>query len=520
MNTIETKMLSGEKWWGGSVVFSPEQPYDESSCITRQLGEQGVNQSAPLYLSSKGRYIHADSPLKITFDQGTIIAEGENVVCEKAGDCLREAYLGAMQAYFPFEKKELPETFFKTAQYNTWMEYTYNPTQSSVLAYAHSIVDNGYEPGILMIDEGWHISYGTWEFDFDKFPNPKAMIDELHSLGFRVMLWLVPYVTLDGRNFLDHYYPWASERARKVFEPRLARQPSGKIAVVEWWNGFSAMLDLTEENDRKYLDGRLQYLMQTYGVDGFKFDGGNIVSLRKTKWLTDPPVKTAEALNKAWNDFGARYQYHEYKDTYDRGGRATVQRIRDRQHAWKGNGLDSLIPYVLAQGLLGYPYTCPDMIGGGEWSITLNPDFKCDEELFVRMAQCSALFPMMQFSWAPWRVLEKQSQKLCLDAAKLHLQFADTIVELVKQTPITGEPIIRSMEYCYPHKGYEKIDDQFLLGENILVCPVIEKGATTRKVVLPEGKWKYCNETVYDGNQEIVVPSPISVLPYFVKQHL
>ena len=65
MNTIETKMLPGEKWWGGSVAFSLEQPYDESSCITRQLGKQGVNQSAPLYISSKGRYIHATSPLKI-----------------------------------------------------------------------------------------------------------------------------------------------------------------------------------------------------------------------------------------------------------------------------------------------------------------------------------------------------------------------------------------------------------------------------------------------------------------------
>ena len=196
-----------------------------------------------------------------------------------------------------------------------------------------------------------------------------------------------------------------------------------------------------------------------------------------------------------------------------------MQRIRDRQHAWTGNGLDTLIPYVLSQGLLGYPYTCPDMIGGGEWSITLNPAFKCDEELFMRMAQCSALFPMMHFSWAPWRMLGEEAQKLCLEAAKLHLKFADIIVELVKQAPKTGEPIVRSMEYSYPHKGYEKIKDQFLLGENILVCPVIEKGAISRKVILPAGKWKYCDETIYGGDSEVIVDSPISVLPYFVKVH-
>jgi alpha-glucosidase (family GH31 glycosyl hydrolase) len=422
-----------------------------------------------------------------------------------------------MKRYFPFEEKQLPEKFFRTAQYNTWMEFTYNPTQKSVLEYAHAIVDNGYKAGILMIDEGWSVGYGSWEFDFAKFPDPKKMIDELHLMGFTVMLWVVPYVTLDGRNFLEHYYPWACERAGKVFKPRLARQKNGKVAVTEWWNGLSAILDLTKENDREYLDDRLEYLMKTYGVDGFKFDGGNIVSLQSERWLTEPPETSAEALNKAWNDFGAKYKYHEYKDTYDRSGMATIQRIRDRNHSWDLVGLNTLVPYLLAQGLLGYPYVCPDMIGGGWWSVTLDPDFKCDEELFVRMAQCSALFPMMQFSWAPWRMLGEEAQKLCLEAAKLHDKFADLIVELVNQTPQTGEPIVKSMEYCYPHKGYERITDQFLLGENILVCPVIEKGATTRKVILPQGKWKYCDEIIYDGEQEIVVYAPLTVLPYFTK---
>ena len=517
MQSIVVTIAENEYWWGGSVVYAPEQPYDKTSSVQRDIQKDGANQSAPLYLSSKGRYIHADSPLKIALEKGVITAEGENVVCVEAGTCLKEAYLAAMKTYFPFEQKELPEKFFRTAQYNTWMEFTYDPTQKSVLEYAHAIVDNGYKAGVLMIDEGWHVGYGTWEFDFAKFPDPKGMIDELHALGFTVMLWVVPYVTLDGRNFLDHYYPWASERAGKEFEPRLVRQKNGKVAVLEWWNGFSAMLDLMQENDKKYLDGRLRYLMDTYGVDGFKFDGGNMVSLRKEKWLTEPPERSAEELNKAWNEFGARYTYHEYKDTYDRGGKATVQRIRDRNHSWDRNGLNTLVPYLLAQGLLGYPYICPDMIGGGAWSVTLDPNFQCDEELFVRMAQCSALFPMMQFSWAPWRMLGEEAQKLCLEAAKLHLKFADTIVELVKETPKTGVPIVRSMEYCYPHKGYERIVDQFLLGENILVCPVVEKGLTARKVVLPQGEWKYCDGTLYEGGKEVEVPAPISVLPYFEK---
>ena len=520
MNMLKVVMQENEYWWGGSVTCASEQPYDKKSLVKRSIEkeEDCENQSAPLYISSKGRYIHTDSPMTISFENGLITVEGENPVCVQAGDCLRDAYLVAMNKYFPFEQKELPEKFFRTAQYNTWMEFTYNPTQKSVLEYAHAIVDNGYQPGILMIDEGWHVGYGTWEFDFHKFPNPKEMIDELHKLGFIVMLWVVPYVTPDGRNFLKHYYPYVSELTKEEFKPRLLRQANGKIAVLEWWNGFSAVLDLTQENDKTYLNDRLQYLMNTYGVDGFKFDGGNLAFLTKARWLTEAPEKSAEEINKAWNEFGENYTYHEYKDTYDRGGKATIQRICDRSHSWEQNGLNTLMPYALLQGLLGYPYICPDMIGGGVWTATIDASFQCDEELFVRMAQCSALFPMMQFSWAPWRALNVQSQQLCLEAAKIHLKFSDVIMEAVKETQKTGEPILKSMEYCYPHCGYEKINNQFLLGKDMLVCPVIEKGATTRKVVLPAGMWQYCDGEIYEGEQEICVEASISVLPYFIRK--
>ena len=125
---------------------------------------------------------------------------------------------------------------------------------------------------------------------------------------------------------------------------------------------------------------------------------------------------------------------------------------------------------------------------------------------------------MMQFSWAPWRMLSPEYQGYCLDAAKLHKKFAPYILELVKKTAKDGEPILRHMEYEYPHKGYHAIDDQFILGDRILVAPVLEKGATTRRVVLPEGKWLYLEKEEMTGGCTVEVPAPINVLPYFVKK--
>lgn len=518
MQTLTFKMFPGELWWGGSVVYAPGQPYDGTTKIELNMQETAANQSAPFFLSSGGRYVWADAPIpSISFREGEITVCGENPVLVEAGDCLKDAYLHAMKNHFPFEKKDLPEKFFRTAQYNTWMEFTYYPTQEGVLKYAHGIVDHGYKPGVLMIDEGWHVGYGTWEFDFHKFPDPKAMIDELHALGFTVMLWVVPYVTADGRAFLDHHDEWIADLMNRKFEPRLLRQPDGSLALIHWWNGFSAMYNLTQEADRRYLHGRLKHLMDDYGVDGFKFDGGNLLEFRPGNWVTKPANHTAEELNRAWNEFGSQYTYHEYKDTYNRGGKATIQRICDRAHEWGENGLGSLMPFALSQGLLGYPYLCPDMIGGGSWAPTVIPDFKADEELFVRMAQCSALFPMMQFSWAPWRMLGEEAQQLCLEAAKLHDTYADFIVNHVKSTMETGEPIVRMMEYNYPNQGYGRITDQFMLGDGLLVAPVVHKGEYVRKVTLPAGKWEYCDGTVYEGGCDVEVPAPLHVLPYFKK---
>ena len=108
-------------------------------------------------------------------------------------------------------------------------------------------------------------------------------------------------------------------------------------------------------------------------------------------------------------------------------------------------------------------FVSPDMIGGGEYSYFYNnPDKPLDQELIVRSAQCSALMPMMQFSVAPWRVLSKENMNICRDMALLHEKMGPEILEMAKDSAKSGEPVVRHMEYMYPHKGYAEIKDQFL----------------------------------------------------------
>ncbi len=517
---ITVKMLDNEYWWGIASARGEEQPFSAQSKFEFNMNcEDGDNQTMPLFLSNQGRYIWCEGPMDIKIENGEInlSAQSEIILCH-AGDTLRDAYLCASQKHFPFSGKVPPVKFFTTAQYNTWMELDYNQNQEGILEYARKITQNGYEPGILMIDCGWHGKYGLWEFDKLKFPDPRAMIDELHEMGFVVMLWIVPLVTADGKEFViatEHKHLIGGGGERNYF----LRTDDGKVAIVHWWDGYSAILNMCNEDDREYLDVKLRYLIDTYGVDGFKFDAGNVSMYQPANVINGPQTQyTPQELNIAWNEFGTRYEYHEYKDTFKGGGKAVIQRLRDRRHSWNIGGLTSILPSALVQGLIGYPFICPDMVGGGEWSFNYLPGFQCDQELFVRMAQCSALFPMIQFSWAPWRMLDEKHRELCHDAAMLHKRFSDYIIKLVEESSKTGEPILRHMEYEYPHCGYEKIWDQFLLGSDILVAPVMEQGATERSVSLPEGTWIYCDGAEYVGGQTVVVSAPIERLPYFTRK--
>ena len=510
--------LEDECFWGGSTDAGCGNPFDVNSCIKFDFRKECVNQTMPFYVSDKGRYIWSESPFMIEFSKGKILIEGKDIVFEKAGKNLREAYLYAMKKHFPFDGKHLPDEFFKAAQYNGWIEFTYNPTQSGVLEYAGNVIKNGFHPGIFMIDEGYHGRYGNWEFDRAKFPDPKAMVDKLHEMGFKVMLWVVPTVCADGYDFNVNTSPLLNPdgTSNEIF----LRTAEGNVALVHWWNGYSAILDMRKDCDRNFLDRQLKKLMSDYGIDGFKFDGGNVDMYSPDNLIGGTPRADHDPheMNKAWNEFGRKYRFHEYKDTYKGGGKNCIQRLWDRQHSWTGNGINTIIPAAIVQGLIGHPFICPDMIGGGEWSVFSRiGGCRFSEELFVRMAQVSALFPMMQFSMAPWRVLSEKNLEAVKAAAELHYAMSDKIIELVRKSEVSGEPIVRCLEYNYPGEGYKYIKDQFMLGDDILVCPVVTPGTFEKEVVIPAGRWQDCDGKIYEGGVRTVVQTPLEKLVWMKK---
>ncbi|MFD0716056.1 glycoside hydrolase family 31 protein [Paenibacillus sp. GCM10027626] len=502
---IEVELLDGEAWWGGNIEDGIIMPF--SGAYSRNLAaDSRQNQAVPLLVSSKGRFIWSEEPIAIHFEHNRITVasdEGEVAISEGHGN-LREAFRMAAKTYFPASGAIPEELFFTEPQYNLWIELQYEPAQEKVLAYAEQVLACGMPPGVIMIDDNWMEDYGVWKFRCDRFPDPKAMTEHLHKLGFKVMLWTCPFISPDNAanfRFLER-------------SGYLLRDEHGETAIRRWWNGFSAVLDCTNEEAVQWYEAELQKLMKDYGIDGFKFDAGDPHFYRQSDQSKIPCHPNGHC--EAWAQIGLRYSLNEYRACWKSAGLPLVQRLADKNHSWHEDGLASLIPNGLAQGLAGYAFTCPDMIGGGQiGDIENNPDFQIDQELFVRYAQCSALFPMMQFSTAPWRVLDAEHLQYCIEAAFLHEAFGDKIVLLAKQAAETNEPIIRHMAYVFPEHGLELIKDQFMLGDDVLVAPVLEKGARSRKIHFPAGTWHGDDGSVVTGPCVKEIEAPLSRLPYY-----
>ncbi len=514
---VIVKIEPGEYWWGGLSSKGYETPYDINSSAKYNLwGNNLGNQAQPLLLSSKGRYIWSEEPFEYTISNGqlTVTSKTGKIMHGKKGETLRDAFQFVSEEFFPSNGKIPDELLFTHPQYNTWIELMYDQNEKDILKYAEDIISKGYPPGVLMIDDNWQEDYGIWEFSPRRFSDPKGMIKKLHDMGFKVMLWICPFISADSEVFRylakEGMLILDGEKTQDI----LWANTQNKAAIIRWWNGASACLDLSNPKTQKWFQQRLDFLVDEFGVDGFKFDAGdagfyaeNIVSFKPVS----PNQHTAY-----FAELGLQYPLNEYRASWKMAGLPLVQRLRDKAHNWED--LQKLIPDQMSQSVMGYTYTCPDMIGGGEYQSFLNAS-TVDEELVVRSAQVHALMPMMQFSVAPWRVLTPENEKICQEMAKLHEKMGPRILELAKHASKTGEPIVKPMVLAFPGHGYESIKDQFVLGDDIIVAPVVEKGARSRKVVLPEGNWKCEQGYTVEGGKIIEINVPLERLPYFTKQN-
>lgn len=504
--------LPGEGWWGGVVNDGVKMPLGESPYSFNLFGNDAGNQSVPLLISSKGRFVWSDVPFQFSFRNDSIIIQKTNgpVKVGKSGNTLKDSYMNTSRQFFSTSGLWPDSLLVKAPQYNLWIELMYNPNQKDVLNYARQVLANGMPAGVLMIDDNWSNYYGHFDFDKEKFPDAKVLIDQLHSLGFKVMLWICPFISPDSP-------PYRELQSKKLLlldnqgKKGATWNNTSKPLLLQWWNGYSACLDLSNPDAGKWLKSKLDFLQKQYGVDGYKLDAGD------AQYYTNPNLVSYQTRlpnehSFLWAEVGLQYPLNEYRAMWKMGGQPLVERLRDKRHSWPD--LQLLVPNTIAQQLAGYTFTCPDMIGGGSFGSFL-PGRKIDQKLIVRSAQCHALMPMMQFSVAPWRILDSTHLNAIKKIVKIRQENLPYLMKVMRNSAKTGEPALRPLEYDFPGQGFLKINDQFMLGDRMMVVPVVTS-SDTREVKFPKGKWKYNNSTI-TGPVTKIITVPMDELPIFIK---
>ena len=486
------RLIPNEFWWGGTVTFGDKMPMGKEKISFNLNGDASLNQSVPLLISNEGRWLWSEEPFRYSFRNDSLVIDQTNdkVLIGKNGSSLRSAYQYASNQFFPPSGK-WPDSLIITApQYNLWIELMYNPNQKDVLNYAQKVLDNGFPAGVLMIDDNWSNYYGEFDFNKEKFPDAKKLMNQLHAKGFKTMLWICPFISPDSEVFREL-------SAKKLLlldnegNQSLSWSKAKKPLLIEWWNGYSACLDLTNPGAQQWLKSKLDALQKKYGVDGFKLDAGDAHFYDSPKLVSYKTVAATDH-SKAWGEAGMNYPLNEFRAMWKMAGQPLVERLTDKDHSWAA--LQLLIPHSIAQQLAGYTFTRPDMIGGGQF-ISFLPGMTIDQNLIVRSAQVHALMPMMQFSVAPWRILDSVHFAAVKKAVEIRQHYLPQLMQVMRVAAQTGEPALRPLEYNFPHQGFIEIKDQFMLGENLMIAPIVTK-ESVRQVIFPEGKWEYRKQII------------------------
>ena len=199
----EIPLLPGERWWGGGGGDGHNQPYGAGDSKRVNLRTHG-NTSAPLLVSSCGRYVWSEKPFGYVFTGGKLVLDSdvEKIAPVVAGRTLKDAYLAAAKAHFRFEGRTPPDVFFSLPQWNNWIEiFLHGMDQKAADDYTAELAKSGFPCGIYMMDGGWMSHQGSYEFYAKDFPEPKGLFDRINAQGWIPLIWTAHFVSPDSREY-------------------------------------------------------------------------------------------------------------------------------------------------------------------------------------------------------------------------------------------------------------------------------------------------------------------------------
>ncbi|CAH1250756.1 KIAA1161 [Branchiostoma lanceolatum] len=400
--------------------------------------------------------------------------------------------------------------------WSTYARYGPNISENTVGEFAFQIFDYNLTGSNMFIDDSWEGKYGDLTFNRSafEFPDPSNLIRYLHQKGLEVSMWVTPFINTDSAAFRESVENGYLVRT----DPNSPSLDTPVPALVRWWRGVAGLLDVTNPDARRWYLSRLHFLRENLTVDSFNFDAGEARYFPDIPYYTHEPMINPSVYSSKWVEMVSSLGVQTAVRTgYRTQSFSVYLRMMEKRSSWGGdNGLRTVIPTMLLFGVLGYPYVLPAPIGGSEFP---------DKELYIRWMELVAFFPSMHFSISPWQ-FDFDTVEIAQKFVSIHEEEVTPLVLQISRSVVMGPtaaryaPIIRPLWWHYPNDVMaQTIDDEFLIGDVMLVAPVMEQGARARTVYFPGGgEWRDERDgATYVGGETRNIPVALDEVAYFTR---
>ena len=413
-----------------------------------------------------------------------------------------------------------------------WIWRNENKNQAEVEDDVKKIRDLDLATTAIWIDRPYATRVNSFDFETARYPDPDAMVRKIHAAGLRLALWHAPY--------LESGSPELSFAEQSGYFP-----PQTGLLLNKW----GKPLDLSNSQARLFWQKQLRKYTER-GIEGFKLD------------YAEDVVVGLGGARSGWrfsDGSDERTMHHDYPLLYHRtyaellpktGGFLLCRtgRFGDQANAsviWPGDmdasfahhrepvtlpdgktvlsvgGLPATVVMGLNLSLSGFP-----LFGADTGGYRKSPP---DKELYIRWFQQTALSAVMQVgdasSQPPWEYTpqngrDTETLDLYRHFARLHLRLFPYEWTYLQQMSQTGRPLLRPLGFVFPSLA-EHPNDEYFFGDDLLVAPVLIRGARTRDVLFPPGDFvDFETGELFSGQtaRHVLVSAPLSKLPLFVRK--
>ncbi|MFN5711405.1 MAG: TIM-barrel domain-containing protein [Bacteroidota bacterium] len=398
-------------------------------------------------------------------------------------------------------------------------------------------------PLSAIMAEDWYFDFlsskpiNDWTVNRKYYPGYEKMIAEQHRLGVKNIGYYLPYL---GQKKMFKPNPDYMEADTKGL---LTKNKKGKSFVFKFFVWNSSQFDWTNPEAGKYFQSKYYANSEKMGVDGWMNDFGEYTPYRSISyngaWGNDMHNKYPLLWAKNAQDFFGKARPNGDYCLFSRSGAAGLHQYNDfiftgdrNANYDKLSGIGGQITGVLSGSMSVHPNVSIDI---GAYNCEKTKPM--NKLLMFRWIEAGALIPVMRLHRGVqlcdhWRFDEDEETLLHWKKyATLHAKLFPYIYTLAKQASDNGWPMLRHLSIHFPQdRECLKQDFEFMLGDRMLSCPVIEdqldvkrnditQANHTWKVYLPEGKWyHYWTDKCYQGASAYEVPAAPGSLPFFIRE--